>query len=151
MCVWDSQPDSAGRQVSPLTADEMEYLLTQGASATRAPLCLYSSVHLVRGSSAGLDLCLATKVPHLFIWSLIVKILFWSFLEGSSLQCWKYAIKRDQYFSLIILFPVPCYTFSMLAAHQNFTVSSNYGKQCLQRQHKWVILSWIPISCICQL
>lgn len=38
VCVRETaQPDSAGRQVSLLTADEMECLLTQGASAARAP------------------------------------------------------------------------------------------------------------------
>lgn len=47
VCVSVSQPDSAGRQVSLLTADEIECLLTQGASATRAHPHLCSSVHLV--------------------------------------------------------------------------------------------------------
>lgn len=42
VCVGEiAQPDSAGRQASLLTADEIECLLTQGASATRARLHLY--------------------------------------------------------------------------------------------------------------
>lgn len=48
VCAGETaQPDSAGRQAALLTADEMECLLTQGASATHAPLHRCSLVHLV--------------------------------------------------------------------------------------------------------
>lgn len=46
MCVFEvAQPDSAGRQVSLLTADEIECLLTRGASAAHAPARLCFSLH----------------------------------------------------------------------------------------------------------
>lgn len=50
-CLETAQPDSASRQASLLTADEMKCLLTQEASAARAPPHLSSLLHRVSGSS----------------------------------------------------------------------------------------------------
>lgn len=73
--------------MSLLTADEMECLLTQGASATRAPPHLHSSVHFYFGALQ-LDGVQADFVAKhrgaSFVWSLTVKILmFVLFFESA--------------------------------------------------------------------